>query len=173
MLYDKCTSHYSTVSYTIITAHIAYCKLASDTTDLDPLDLRGKIPDGTEYDNTLYTTLGDALLRLGIILGSSIETIMKDGETKGLFSTNSSGILVVNCYGEFFFITIVSYRFNDILILVLVSLLVGLCKVFLGQIFPLQGQTMAFDTRMRRPMNSPRSNGNSISVHQCLDSTKP
>jgi hypothetical protein len=80
--------------------------------DSDPSALRSKVPQGVEYDDTLYATTPNALLRPGIMVSSSIRLVTRDGKIEETFKTTTSGILVVDRYGEPF-ITVVTHGFED------------------------------------------------------------
>ena len=54
----------------------------------DPAALWNKTPHGIEYDDTVYTTTPNALLRPGIMLSSSVSQLG--------FKSTTSGILVVD-----------------------------------------------------------------------------
>ena len=77
-----------------------------------PSASRNKVPQGVEFDNTLYASSPNALLRPGIMLGSSIVTVTADGKTEELFKTTTSGILVANRHGDLF-ITVATHGFEN------------------------------------------------------------
>ena len=97
--------------WTIASQGIQY-KFASEIAYPDPSALRNKVPQGVEFDNTLYASSPNALLRPGIMLGSSIVTVTEDGKTEELFKTTTSGILVANRRGDLF-ITVATNGFEN------------------------------------------------------------
>lgn len=80
--------------------------------DPDPAALRKKIPAGTEYDDTDYAVAENALLRPGLMLGSSFIAEIRGGETERNFMSTTSGILVADVTGDIF-ITVSSQGFNE------------------------------------------------------------
>lgn len=80
----------------------AFYRTVSEAVDPDPAALRHKSPEGIQYDDTVYATAPNALLRPGIMLSSSLRTIIKDGQHEETFKTTTSGILVANEKGEIF-----------------------------------------------------------------------
>ncbi|KAI9772964.1 MAG: hypothetical protein M1840_008846 [Geoglossum simile] len=95
-----------------IAHQVCFYKFRSEDPDPDPSALRSKIPQGVEYDDTLYAATPNALLRPGIMVSSSIRQITRDGKTEEAFKTTTSGMLVVNRYGQPF-ITVASHGFED------------------------------------------------------------
>jgi hypothetical protein len=95
-----------------IACQVCYYKFQSEEPDLDPSALRSKVPQGVEYDDTLYATTSNALLRPGIMVSSSICSVTEDGKIEKTFKTTTSGILVVNCHGQPF-ITVATHGFED------------------------------------------------------------
>ena len=82
----------------------AFYRTISENPDPDPAAaLRSKAPPGVEYDDTVYTTTPNALLRPGIMLSSSVS---EEG-----FKTSTSGILVVDRNGQLF-ITVATHGFE-------------------------------------------------------------
>jgi len=96
----------------LIASHRAYFKFASEVPDPDPSALRSKIPEGVEYDDTLYATSPNALLRPGIMLSSSIKTVTRDEKSERLFKTTTSGMLVADRQGEIYII-VASHGFEE------------------------------------------------------------
>jgi hypothetical protein len=94
-----------------IAHQICFYKFQSEDPDPDPSALRLKVPQSSEYDDTLYTTTSNALLRPGIMVSSSIR-LAKDGKTGETYKTTTSGILVVDRYGQLF-ITVATHGFED------------------------------------------------------------
>jgi hypothetical protein len=90
---------------TTIAYHICFYKFQSEDPDPDPSALRSKVPQGVEYDDTLYATTPNALLRPGIMVSSSIQ------ESEKTFKTTTSGLLVVDRYGQPF-ITVATHGFE-------------------------------------------------------------
>lgn len=90
----------------------AWYRVISEAPQPDPAALRSKPPQGTEYDDTKYTTASNALLRPGIMLSSSVRTIITDGKSEAIFKTTTSGILVANQKGQLF-ITVATHGFED------------------------------------------------------------
>lgn len=90
----------------------AFYRTTSQVPKPDPAVLRSKPPQGVEYDDTVYATAPNALLRPGIMLSSSVRTIIRNGESEELFKTTTSGILVANQKGELF-ITVATHGFED------------------------------------------------------------
>lgn len=74
--------------------------------------LRKKTPTGVEYDNAIYKTSSDALLRPGIMLGGSLLTSIVDGKPEDSYKSTTSGILVANEDG-YLFITVSTYGFEQ------------------------------------------------------------
>ena len=95
-----------------IASNPVFYRTISEAPDPDPVVLRSKPPQGVEYNNTIYTTAPNALLRPGIILSSSVRTIIRNGESKESFKTTTSGILIINRNGQIF-ITVATYRFKE------------------------------------------------------------
>lgn len=95
-----------------IARQVCFYKFPSEDPDPDPSALRSKIPQGVEYDDTLYATTSNALLRPGIMVSSSIYLVTKDGKTEETFKTTTSGILVVDHHGQPF-ITVATHGFED------------------------------------------------------------
>lgn len=93
-----------------ICSNAAFYKFASEIAYPDPSVLREKAPQGTEFDNSLYVTSLNALLRPGIILGSS--AVRGVGDSKLCYKQTSSGILVKDQQGSLF-ITVASHGFED------------------------------------------------------------
>ena len=91
---------------------VCFYKFQSDDPDPDPSALRAKVPQGVEYDDTLYATTPNALLRPGIMVSSSIRIVKTDGKTEERFKITSSGILVVDRHGQLF-ITVATHGFED------------------------------------------------------------
>ncbi|KAL9102553.1 MAG: hypothetical protein Q9163_002303 [Psora crenata] len=84
----------------------------SEAPDPDPAALRNKPPQGIEYDDTVYTTVPDALLRPGVMLSSSLCTIVRNGESEETYKSTTSGILVTNREGQSF-ITVATQGFEE------------------------------------------------------------
>jgi hypothetical protein len=95
-----------------IACQVCYYKFQSEEPDLDPSALRSKVPQGVEYDDTLYATTSNAILRPGIMVSSSIRSVTKDGKIEETFKTTTSGILVVDRHGQPF-ITVATHGFED------------------------------------------------------------
>ena len=95
-----------------IASHRAFYKFVSEVPDPDPSALRSRVPQGIQFDDSLYVNSPDALLRPGIMLSSSIRTVSKHGKNEEVFKTTSSGILVVNRHGEMF-ITVATHGFEE------------------------------------------------------------
>ncbi|MCJ1483606.1 hypothetical protein MMC06_003774 [Schaereria dolodes] len=95
-----------------IASHPAYYRTISEAPELAPAALRNKPPQGVEYDDTIYATAPTALLRPGIMLSSSVRTIINNGESEDVFKTTTSGILVANQKGQLF-ITVATHGFED------------------------------------------------------------
>ncbi|KAA6406532.1 MAG: hypothetical protein FRX48_09697 [Lasallia pustulata] len=95
-----------------IASNPSFYRTISQVPEPDPAALRNKPPQGIEYDDTLYTTAPNALLRPGIMLSSSVRTIIRNGESEEYFKTTTSGILVTNQKGELF-ITVATHGFED------------------------------------------------------------
>ena len=91
---------------------VCFYKFQSEDPDPDPSALRSKVPQGVEYDDTLYATNPNALLRPGIMVSSSIRLVTKDGMTEESYMTTTSGLLVVDRYGQPF-ITVATHGFED------------------------------------------------------------
>lgn len=79
-----------------------FYKTQAESAIPDPAALRSKAPHGVVYDDTMYTTTPNALLRPGIMLSSSL--------TQNAIDSTTSGILVVNEKGEIF-VTVASHGF--------------------------------------------------------------
>ena len=90
----------------------AFYRTRSEAPYPDPAALRSKPPQGVEYDDTVYMTALNRLLRPGIMLSSSIRTIVKNGRKEDSFKTTTSGILVANKQGQIF-ITVATHGFED------------------------------------------------------------
>lgn len=91
----------------MIAGHLAYYKFGADVVFPDSAALRKKAPQGVEYDDTLYATSPNSLLRPGIMLSSSI---IHD-ETGDSFKTTTSGLLVADQHSEFY-ITVATHGFE-------------------------------------------------------------
>jgi hypothetical protein len=96
----------------VIANQVCFYKFQSEDPDPDPSALRSKVPQDVEYDDTLYATTSNALLRPGIMVSSSIRVVTKDGKTEETFKTTTSGILVVDRHGQPF-ITVATHGFED------------------------------------------------------------
>ena len=92
----------------LIAGSPAFYKAAPETPLQEPAALRNKPPKGTEYDDSLYAVAPDALLRPGVMLGSSI-TIVNGEEC---FKTTTSGVLIVDQQGKLF-ITVATHGFES------------------------------------------------------------
>src|SRR5271170_5192157 len=95
-----------------IAHQVCFYKFQSEDPDPDPSALRAKVPQGVEHDDTLYATTPNALLRPGIMVSSSIRSVTKDGKTEESYMTTTSGLLVVDRYGQPF-ITVATHGFED------------------------------------------------------------
>ena len=95
-----------------IASNPAFYRTKSEAPNPDPEALRSKPPQGVEYDDTTYTTAPNALLRPGIMLSSSVRTIIRNGESEESFKTTTSGILVTNRKGQMF-ITVATHGFEE------------------------------------------------------------
>ena len=95
-----------------IASNPAFYRTTSQIPEPDPAALRSKPPQGVEYDDTMYMTAPNALLCPGIMLSSSVHTIIRNGESEEFFKTTTSGILVTNQKGELF-ITVATHDFED------------------------------------------------------------
>ena len=80
--------------------------------DSDSRALRSQPPQAVEFDGTIYTNTPNALLRPGIMLSSSVRTIVTNGKSEESFKTTTSGILVTNREGQIF-ITVATHGFED------------------------------------------------------------
>lgn len=89
----------------------AFYRTMSEAPDPDPAAPRSKPPQGVEYDDTTYTTAPNAL-RPGIMLSSSVRTILRNGVSEEIFKTTTSGILVTNRKGQMF-ITVATHGFEE------------------------------------------------------------
>ena len=90
----------------------AFYRTISEAPDPDLAVLRSKPPQGVEYNDTIYTTAPNALLGPGIMLSSSVRTIIRNGESKESFKIITSGILVTNRNGQIS-ITVATYGFEE------------------------------------------------------------
>ena len=95
-----------------IAAAPVFYRSVSEAPYADPAALRNKPPQGVDYDDTVYTTAPNALLRPGIMLSSSSRTTTTNEKKEKTFKTTSSGILVADQNGQLF-ITVASHGFED------------------------------------------------------------
>ena len=79
--------------------------------DYDYTALRAKVPQGIDYDEMNYADAPNALLRLGIMVSSSVWTVMEDGHLTDFYKKTTSGVLVANKNGELF-ITVATHGFQ-------------------------------------------------------------
>jgi hypothetical protein len=91
---------------------VCFYKFQSEDPDPGPSALGAKVPQGVKYDDTLYATTPNALLRPGIMVSSSIRLVETDGKTEETFKITTSGILVVDRHGQLF-ITVATHGFED------------------------------------------------------------
>ncbi|KAL2041234.1 hypothetical protein N7G274_006179 [Stereocaulon virgatum] len=78
----------------------------------DPSALKSKLPQGVEYDDTVYMTASNRFLRLGIMLSSLVCTIVKNGRKEDSIKATTSGVLVANQEGQII-ITVATHGFED------------------------------------------------------------
>lgn len=97
---------------TFIAASPAFYRTISEAPEPDPATLKNKTPQGVEYDDNVYTTAPNALLRPGIMLSSSTRTITTNGVSEEICKSTTSGILVANLKGEIF-ITVATHGFEE------------------------------------------------------------
>ena len=90
----------------------SFYRTISQVPEPDPAALRCKPPQGIDYDDSMYATAPNALLRPGIMLSSSVHTIFRNEEREESFKTTTSGILVTNQKGELF-ITVATHGFEN------------------------------------------------------------
>ncbi|KAI4127457.1 MAG: hypothetical protein LQ347_004596 [Umbilicaria vellea] len=90
----------------------SFYRTISQVPEPDPAALRSKPPQGIDYDDTIYTNAPNALLRPGIMLSSSVRTIIRNGESEETFKATTSGVLVTNQKGELF-VTVATHGFED------------------------------------------------------------
>lgn len=95
-----------------IASNPAFYRTISEAPEPDPAALRSKSPQGVEYDDTVYTTARNALLRPGVMLSSSVRNVIRNGESEEGFKTTTSGILVSNQKGQIF-ITVATQGFEE------------------------------------------------------------
>lgn len=91
----------------------AFYRTVAEAPDGDPAALRKKVPEGKNADDTQYVTASDAILRPGIMVSSSLYTIIdpKDNKTYDVYDTTTSGILVADTDGQFF-VTVATHGFQ-------------------------------------------------------------
>ena len=77
-------------------------KTAAEYPNPDPAALRKKAPRDVEFDDSDYVSTTDAILRPGIMLSSSAQATVRDGQIEDSWKTTTSEILVANTAGEFF-----------------------------------------------------------------------
>lgn len=89
-----------------------FYQTVAEAPDGDPAALRIKTPKDENFDDSRYVTAPDALLRPGIIVSSSLYTIVRDGKIFEVWDSTTSGILVANTKGEIF-ITVATHGFGS------------------------------------------------------------
>ncbi|KAL8734989.1 MAG: hypothetical protein Q9166_001114 [cf. Caloplaca sp. 2 TL-2023] len=89
-----------------------YYRPISECPALDPAVLERNPPQGTDFDDTDYQSTTDALLRPGVMLGSSLYEVEKDGNIEHVYKSTSSGILVQDQYNQKF-ITVATHGFQQ------------------------------------------------------------
>lgn len=77
-----------------------------------PAVLRGKIPDGVQYDNTAYADEVGSILRPGIMVSSSATPSTVDGNEVNNYKSTTTGLMIVNQDGEKF-ITVAAHGFEE------------------------------------------------------------
>ncbi len=95
-----------------IASNPAFYRTMSEAPDPDPAALKSRPPQGVEYDDTMYTTAPNSLLRPGIMLSSSVRIILRNGKSEESCKTTTSGILVTNRKGQIF-ITVATHGFEE------------------------------------------------------------
>ena len=95
-----------------IAHHGCYYKFRSEVTEGDPAALRANTPQGIEFDDFFYAKEVNALLRPGIMLSSSSRSTVEDGKINHQYKSTTSGILIIDRYGNKF-ITVATHGFES------------------------------------------------------------
>ena len=96
----------------LIAGSPTWYRTAAEHPDPDPAALRKPPPRDLEVDDSDYARTTAPVLRPGIMLSSSAQAVVRDGQISECWKTTTSGILVANSAGEVF-ITVSAHGFES------------------------------------------------------------